>query len=192
VIYEPNSPSAGASPHVFLEIADYLGSTSIIVDKDTSELLERVTYSTYGLVETDYRPGRWNGFRERYQFSGKETEVDVGLVYFGQRFYSPHLGRWINPDPLGLHAPSADMNLYRYAEGRPTVLIDADGLFAFETLVVAAVIGFAIGAGREFVGQQFQHPGSLNWREVFAAGVIGAAGAFAGGAVGYGVGSAAG
>jgi RHS repeat-associated protein len=191
IVYEPDSPSAGASPHVFLEIADYLGSTSIVVDKDTSELVERVTYSTYGWIESDYRPGRWNGFRERYQFSGKETEVDVGLVYFGQRFYSPYLGTWISPDPLALHAPTADVNLYRYAEGRPTVLIDADGLFV-ETLLVAALIGFVIGAGREFVGQQLQHPGSVNWREVLAAGVIGAAAAFAGGAFGFGAGSAAG
>jgi RHS repeat-associated protein len=47
-----------------------------------------------------------------HPFTGKEEDVEVGLVYFGKRFLSPALGRWVSPDPLGVHEPgSVDFNL---------------------------------------------------------------------------------
>jgi len=57
----------------------------------------------YGATESDYRPGRWKEFREDYRFTGKEEDVEVGLTYFGKRFLSTPLNRWMNPDPLALH-----------------------------------------------------------------------------------------
>jgi RHS repeat-associated protein len=65
-------------------------------------------------------------------FTGKEEDVEVGLVYFGKRFYSSHLGRWLSPDPLGLHDPfseeGADLNLYAYVRGRALANVDPMGL----------------------------------------------------------------
>ena len=85
--------------HVFLELMDHLGSTGIVIDRDTSELVERSTYQGYGEAESDYRPARWKSFREDHRFTGKETDVEVGLQYFGTRYYAPGLGRWLSPDP---------------------------------------------------------------------------------------------
>jgi len=50
--------------HVVLELGDHLGSTSLAIDKRTSELVEASTYQLYGAAESDYRPGRWDAFRE--------------------------------------------------------------------------------------------------------------------------------
>lgn len=36
-----------------------------------------------------------------FRFSTKYTDDETGLVYFGFRYYSPQLGRWINRDPMG-------------------------------------------------------------------------------------------
>lgn len=48
-------------------------------------------------------------------FTGKEEDVEVGLTYFGKRFLSAALGRWVSPDPLAVHMPGqADLNLYGY------------------------------------------------------------------------------
>ena len=66
---------------------DPLGSTSIVIDKATSELVERATYLAFGQAETDYRPERWRSFREDYRFTGKEDDVGSGLTYFGARYY---------------------------------------------------------------------------------------------------------
>ncbi|MFO0570865.1 MAG: toxin TcdB middle/N-terminal domain-containing protein, partial [Polyangiaceae bacterium] len=80
---------AGGQMHILLEAGDHLGSTSIVIDKATGELVERGTYQAYGGTESDYRPGRWKGFREDYGFTGKEEDVEVGLQYFGKRYYAP-------------------------------------------------------------------------------------------------------
>jgi len=106
---------AGRALHVLFELGDHLGSTSVVLDKETSELVQASTYQGYGAKESDYRPERWKGFREDYGFTGKEDDSEFGVVYFGKRFYSTYLNRWLTPDPLAIHiAGSADLNLYAY------------------------------------------------------------------------------
>jgi RHS repeat-associated protein len=121
---------AGAALHVFFEIGDHLGSPSVVIDKATGELVERNTYQASGGIESDYRPERWQGFREDYRFTGKEEDVEVGLQFFGKRFYSPALGRWLSSDPLALHASAsnADLNLYAYVRGQLLNAVDPLGL----------------------------------------------------------------
>jgi RHS repeat-associated protein len=125
---EPRVTSAGRQ-HVFFELGDHLGSTSVVLDKETGELVERGAFQAYGAKESDYRPDRWKGFREDYGFTGKEEDVEVGLTYFGRRFLSPYLGRWVSADPLGVHVPGeADLNLYAYVRGAVLKNIDPLGL----------------------------------------------------------------
>ena len=106
-----------------------LGTTSTVLHLDSGELVERTVHLAYGGVDSDYRPDRWEAFREPYKFTGKEEDIEVGLVYFGKRFYAPLLGRWISADPLVIHAPGkADANLYAYVRGRVLVAVDPVGL----------------------------------------------------------------
>jgi RHS repeat-associated protein len=115
--------------HVFFELGDHLGSTSVVLDKATGELVERATFQGYGGAESDYRPDRWKSFREDYRFTGKEEDVEVGLQYFGKRYLNPLLGRWISADPLAVHAPGeADLNVYAYVRGAVLKSIDPVGL----------------------------------------------------------------
>ena len=101
----------------------------MVLDQATGELVQRSTYQAYGAPESDYRPPRWEGFREDYGFTGKEADVEVGCIYFGKRHYSPALGRWLSPDPLEVHSPgSADPNLYAYVSGQPLQNTDPLGL----------------------------------------------------------------
>jgi RHS repeat-associated protein len=130
---EPRLETSGAlhaaNLHVFLNLPDHLGSSSLIVDRATGELVEARTYQPFGATESDYRPERWKGFREDYGFTGKEEDVEVGLTYFGKRFLSPYLGRWISADPLAVHVPGeADLNLYAYVQGATLRLVDPMGL----------------------------------------------------------------
>jgi RHS repeat-associated protein len=114
--------------HVLFELPDHLESTSIVVDKDTSELVERGTYMAYAQADSDYRPVRWNAFREDYRFTGKEEDVEVGLQYFGKRYFAPGLGRWTSADPLAVHGLGADFNVYAYVHGSLLRVIDPTGL----------------------------------------------------------------
>jgi RHS repeat-associated protein len=124
---EPRVGTAGL--HVLFELGDHLGSTSVVLDKATSELVEASTYQGYGAKASDYRPDRWKGFRDDYGFTGKEEDAEFGVVYFGKRFYSPGLNRWITADPLAVHSPGkADLNLYAYVKGAILVVVDPLGL----------------------------------------------------------------
>jgi RHS repeat-associated protein len=121
--------NASGTTHVLLELADHLGSTTIALDQATGELVERGTYEGFGAADSDYRPAGWGSFREDYRFTGKEEDVEVGLDYFGKRFYAPLLGRWISADPLAVHSPGkGDLNVYAYVHGRVLVAADPTGL----------------------------------------------------------------
>ena len=121
-------PRAGSSLHVFLAIGDHLGSSTFIVDKDTGELVERTTHQAYGALETDYRPDRWGNAREKFKFTGKEEDIEVGATYFGARYYQARLGRWMSADPMTVHGLGADPNPYAYVDGRVMSSVDPWGL----------------------------------------------------------------
>jgi RHS repeat-associated protein len=134
VVYDdqPGVPTTdGRGLHVFLELPDRLGSTSIVFDKATGELVEASTYQPYGGPESDYRPARWDAFREDYRFTGKEEDVEIGLQFFGKRYLSPYLGRWASADPLAMHTPEkSDLNVYAYVHGSVFGAVDLQGLEA--------------------------------------------------------------
>ena len=137
-----------AATHVFLELGDHLGSTSVVLDHASGELVQRSTAYAYGEVESSLRPSKWDGFREDYRFTGKEDDVEVGLIYFGKRYLNPLLQRWISPDPLAIHAPGqADLNLYAYVHGKVLVAVDPVGLADSKTrLLVGPLIDILLGA----------------------------------------------
>ncbi len=65
--------------HVLLEVQDFLGSTAIVLDQATGELVEAGTYAAYGATESDYRPERWDSYREDYKFTGKRRTSRSGF-----------------------------------------------------------------------------------------------------------------
>ena len=60
-----------------------------------------------------------------HRFSTKELHAPSGLYYYGFRFYSPALGRWINRDPIG---EAGGVNLYQTVGNNPVNLLDPHGL----------------------------------------------------------------
>jgi RHS repeat-associated protein len=64
----------------------------------------------------------------RYQFSSKEYDVTVGLNYYGYRFYSAGLGRWVNRDPIG---EWVGINLYTLVNNCPLTMVDPYGLCSY-------------------------------------------------------------
>ncbi|HEV2963560.1 MAG TPA: RHS repeat-associated core domain-containing protein [Candidatus Angelobacter sp.] len=90
--------------------------------------------------ESDYYP--WggelqfaNGDSNHYKFTGKERDAESGLDYFGARYYSNGLGRFITPDwashatavPYANFGNPQSLNLYTYSKNNPTTFGDPDG-----------------------------------------------------------------
>ena len=69
-----------------------------------------------------------------YRFSTKYTDDETGLLYYGFRFYSAELGRWISRDPLGeIHLGRSDwvktlVPLYCFNANEPISKTDLLGL----------------------------------------------------------------
>ncbi len=143
---EEDEPSlTSGAEHVFLELPDHLGSTSIVVDRDTGELVEAGTYQSYGDADSDYRPERWRSFREDYRFTGKESDVEIGLQYSEHRYYVTSLSRWASADPLAVHAHRGDPNLYSYVRDEPLRSVDRTGLDGTAVAIEAGEAGGPAG-----------------------------------------------
>jgi len=67
-----------------------------------------------------------------FGFTGREHELESGLVYARDRYLSPATGRWSQADRLGdIDGP----NMYGYASASPTRFGDPSGQFIVEVAV---------------------------------------------------------
>ncbi len=64
-------------------------------------------------------------FDQPFRFSTKQYDESTGLLYYGYRFYSPAIGRWMNRDPI---SEAGGINLYRFVGNNPVNYIDPWGL----------------------------------------------------------------
>lgn len=67
----------------------------------------------------------------RQKYTSKERDVETGLDYFGERYYSSTVGRFTTVDPLGASARLSNpqsMNRYVFVLNNPLRYVDPDGL----------------------------------------------------------------
>lgn len=71
----------------------------------------------------------------RQKFVGKERDVETGLDYSVNRYYSSPHGRFTTPDPIFITldrmSDPQTINLYAYARNNPLRFTDPDGLYLF-------------------------------------------------------------
>jgi RHS repeat-associated protein len=81
-----------------------------------------------------------------FGFTGQRYDSELGLYYFKNRYYSPTLGRFLQPDPIGypskiipdcgcacpcsgvIPCTPFELNLYTYVQNSPLVYADPMGL----------------------------------------------------------------
>ena len=85
------------------------------------------TYSPYGQLVSGYGPPALYR-RLHIWFASKYHDEETGLYYFGKRFYSPFLCRWLNQDPRG---EIGGINLYAFCCNNPVNNFDPDGCAYF-------------------------------------------------------------
>jgi RHS repeat-associated protein len=73
--------------------------------------------------------------RIRSRYTGKERDIESGNDYFGARYYSSSMGRFMSPDwsakmepvPYAKLDNPQSLNLYAYVGNNPLIRIDKDG-----------------------------------------------------------------
>ncbi|MCD4655027.1 FG-GAP-like repeat-containing protein [bacterium] len=113
---------------------DHLGTTKILVDDEGDVTWPRPGNETNKLLpfgkDLDFDPVNPDPNEELYKltFNNKEIDHDLGLHYFGARYYHADLPRFISPDPVsGKLTIPISWNRYLYCRNDPINMIDPDG-----------------------------------------------------------------
>ncbi len=132
--------SYAAEEEVFYYLHDHLGSVEAVMDED-GNVVERRDYLPYGKTREEVIANtKHPELYENYGFTGKELDEETGLMYYGARYYSPVLGRFVTPDPVVfdegkksntelkdiLNDPQK-LNPYTYANNNPLKYVDDTG-----------------------------------------------------------------
>jgi RHS repeat-associated protein len=120
--------------------SDHLKTTDIVTDAQGNIKNESDFYPWGGELQF------LNNDSNHYKFTGKERDSETGLDYFGARYYSNGLGRFISADwsATPIPVPYADLtdpqslNQYSYVRNIPTSNADLDGHQNAQALAQAA------------------------------------------------------
>ncbi len=159
----------GASDTLSYLLSDHLGSLSEVVTGASVSASQR--YSALGETR-DAQGSPPTGF----QFTGQYNEEDLGIYYFGARWFDPRLGRWLQPDfivPNQYDPISWDR--YAYGLNNPLNYIDPDGHCPLLiSMGVGAAIGGMVGAISYFGSNMSSFDSGEYWTAVGAGAVTGA------------------
>jgi RHS repeat-associated protein len=109
----------------------YDGLGSVVALSDSSgNIVEQCGYDAFG------EPSCISDVGNPYKFTGRRYDAETGLYYYRARYYSPEIGRLLQPDPVRY---LAGLNMYIYCQNNPTNLVDPNGKFW------GCIIGGAIG-----------------------------------------------
>ncbi|MBU0705986.1 hypothetical protein KJ657_02540 [Patescibacteria group bacterium] len=150
LISVPVAHAAPGDETTYYFLNDHLGSVDVVLDEQ-GNVVERRDYLPYG--QKRYVHEELNAPDTAQGFTGKELDDEMGLHYYGARYYDAEIGRFITPDPLLLRidqmseeqrneflSDPQNLNAYTYAKNNPVKYVDPDGEFAiFAALIVAAV-----------------------------------------------------
>ncbi len=100
-----------------------IGNVGQVLDASDQSAAARYEYDPYGNVIASAGP--YAGLNP-LRFSTKWWDDEIGLRYWGYRYYSARLGRWMSRDPIG---EEGGVNLLAAMRNDPALRFDATGRF---------------------------------------------------------------
>jgi len=119
----------------------YDGNGNVMALTDSAQNPSTFVYDGTELARYDYDPfgnvltaTGAEADANRYRFSTKPQDAVTELFYYGYRWYHADWGRWISRDPI---EEDGGTNIYQFALGSPTGLVDILGMESVSVPVVA-------------------------------------------------------
>ena len=110
--------------------SNVLGSIDAVTDED-GNVVERYSYDAFGKpVFSDANGNKTvqSAIDNPYLFTGREYDVDTGLYNYRTRYQNPDLGRFINPDKVGIWYDAGNLgNGFSYVGNNPGSQVDSTG-----------------------------------------------------------------
>ena len=106
---------------------DGLGSV-VALSNNNGILAECYEYDVFGqptIYDANGTEISQSAVSNPYLFTGRRYDSETGLYYYRARYYSPEIGRFLQPDPIGY---AAGLNLYTYCGNNPINWVDPYGL----------------------------------------------------------------
>ena len=115
----------GSTTHYYS--ADGLGSI-VHLTTASGAIAESYTYDVFGQPTIRNGSGTiipTTAVGNRFLFTGREWESELGIYFYRARYFSPKTGRFLSRDPIG---PVDGPNLYTYVLNNPVNWLDPFGL----------------------------------------------------------------
>ncbi|SUA31694.1 Uncharacterized conserved protein [Mycolicibacterium fortuitum] len=97
-----NSPATGVQAsqeavdrQFYVLVTDHIDTPVALVDPTTGTLVGQAQATMWGQAS-------WTGTTTPWRYPGQYHDTETGLHYNHHRYYQPHAGRYLTPDPLGL------------------------------------------------------------------------------------------
>jgi RHS repeat-associated protein len=138
--------SSGATEYLH---ADLVRSTNLLTDANGAAV-GTTAYTAFGEVigsdlDTRYEyAGGWGYESDLLVLDGAPGTTPIRLVHVGHRWYQPDIGRFIQRDPLGVFGA---VNVYGYVTNNPVVLVDPNGKFVIEIIIIATGVYVVVKTG---------------------------------------------
>jgi RHS repeat-associated protein len=121
------------SGNVYLH-TDRIGS--VIAETNASgALLNKFSFSPFGESSSVSS--------SNFGYTGQRYDSEIGLYNYKMRYYSPSIGRFLQPDPLGYDG--GDLNLYAYVGNDALNATDPMGLATLAEALIGAYLTFLAG-----------------------------------------------
>jgi len=103
-------------------------SSVVALSNSNGDSCQSYEYSAYGQVAASDP----NFLANPYMFTGRRFDIETGLYYYRARYYNPHIGRFMQTDPVGY---VDGINCYAYCGNNPLGYTDPSGLFSMSVRI---------------------------------------------------------